>query len=59
MSPLWSNVIGASIILMMLVFCAICIWAWQPRHKKTFDALARLPADDGGVPNQPGEDDRR
>lgn len=58
MSPLWGHAIGVAIVLMMLVFGGIWFWAWLPHHRNAFDALARLPMRDGGVPDQTGEDDR-
>jgi cytochrome c oxidase cbb3-type subunit IV len=42
----WGHVIGVIILLLMLTFIGIWIWAWLPYHKKTFDALARLPLND-------------
>jgi hypothetical protein len=27
----------------MLVFVGIWYWAWRPRHRASFDALARIP----------------
>jgi cytochrome c oxidase cbb3-type subunit 4 len=46
MSAFWGNAIGVGIVLLMLVFVALWLWAWSPWHKRTFDALARLPMDD-------------
>lgn len=46
MNPIWGPIAGAFIIVMMLTFIAIWIWAWLPRHKRGFDALARLPLED-------------
>ena len=46
MNPIWGPIAGAFIIVMMLTFIAIWIWAWLPRHKRSFDALARLPLED-------------
>ena len=42
---------------MMLTFIAIWIWAWLPRHKRGFDALARLPLEheDGDAAPDTGE----
>ena len=47
MNPLWGNAIGVGIALMLVVFVAIWLWAWRPYHKTTFEALARMPMDDG------------
>lgn len=46
MSAAWGHVVGIVILLMMLSFIGIWIWAWLPFHKQNFDALARLPARD-------------
>ena len=47
MSPFWGHVIGIFTIVVMLLFGGIWVWAWLPYHKRTFDALAKLPAEDG------------
>ena len=36
-------------MLLMLIFIGIWVWAWLPFHKKTFDALARMPLNDDAV----------
>ena len=36
----------------MLVFLGIWAWAWLPHHKRTFDALAKLPMEDEIPPEQ-------
>lgn len=63
MNPIWGQVAGAFIILMMLAFIGIWVWAWLPRHKRSFDALARLPLEedeDGAVADAgKGAGDRR
>lgn len=50
MSAAWGHVVGIIILLMLLSFLGVWIWAWLPFHKRSFDALARLPL---------GEDDIR
>ena len=47
MSALWGHVAGIVTVTVMLVFVGIWIWAWMPWHKRSFDALARLPMEDG------------
>jgi cytochrome c oxidase cbb3-type subunit 4 len=37
---------GIVTALLLLVFVGSCIWAWHPRHKTAFDAMARLPLDE-------------
>ncbi|MEO7057102.1 MAG: cbb3-type cytochrome c oxidase subunit 3 [Caldimonas sp.] len=51
MNPLWGQIAGASIIVMMLAFIAIWIWAWLPYHKHDFAKLARLPMQDEDAPS--------
>lgn len=46
MNPIWGQIAGAVIVLMMLTFIGIWIWAWLPYHKPTFGKLARLPLED-------------
>ena len=43
MNAMGANAIGVSIVLMLLAFVGIWLWAWLPYHRKTFDRLARLP----------------
>jgi cytochrome c oxidase cbb3-type subunit 4 len=31
---------------LMLLFVAGWIWAWSPKHKREFEAAARLPLED-------------
>jgi len=45
-SPLWGQVAGLITAILMLAFIVIWAWAWLPRHKPTFDALAKLPLED-------------
>ncbi len=46
MSPVWGQIAGVMIVLMMVSFIGIWIWLWNSKHKKKFDALARLPMED-------------
>lgn len=45
-SPVWGYVVGAFILLMMVTFIGIWIWAWRKHHKRTFNRMARLPLED-------------
>lgn len=47
MSPLWGDVVGIVTLIVMFVFIGVWVWAWLPHHKRSFDALARLPMQDG------------
>ena len=47
MTPAWGHVVGIVTLLVMVVFLAIWAWAWLPRHARDFDALAKLPMQDG------------
>lgn len=46
MSPVWGHVAGVIIVLMMLTFIGIWIWAWRKYHKSTFNRMSRLPMED-------------
>jgi cytochrome c oxidase cbb3-type subunit 4 len=51
MSELYGHFIGVMIVLIMLAFIGIWIWAWLPHHKDVFDDLAQLPLrDEDGPP---------
>ena len=43
MNPIWGQIAGVFIVLMMITFIGIWIWAWRKKHKPTFDRLAKLP----------------
>lgn len=46
MNPVWGHVAGVFIVLMMVAFIGIWVWAWLPRHRRVFGNLARLPMED-------------
>ena len=46
---------GIVTIVLMVLFIAVWIWAWQPRLRAGFEATARLAVDDA-MPE--GEDNR-
>jgi len=56
MSALYGNFIGVMIVLIMLTFIGIWIWAWLPQHERVFDDLARLPLQDDEAPPKIDED---
>lgn len=45
---------GIFTVVMLLLFVAICAWAWNGRQRKTFHEAAQLPLEadeaDGPVP---------
>jgi cytochrome c oxidase cbb3-type subunit 4 len=47
MTPFWEMVVGFFTLAVMLAFIGIWAWAWLPQHKGDFDALAKLPLQDG------------
>lgn len=59
MSPIWGHAVGVFIVLLLLVFSGVWLWAWLPYHKQAFDALARLPMHDGGALDPTSEDNQR
>jgi cytochrome c oxidase cbb3-type subunit IV len=50
-NPIWGVVVGVVIVAMMVSFIGIWVWLWNSGHKPKFDALARLPMNDGGNPS--------
>jgi cytochrome c oxidase cbb3-type subunit 4 len=46
MNPLWGHFAGVITVILMLTFIGIWIWVWSARHKRKYDALARLPMED-------------
>jgi cbb3-type cytochrome oxidase subunit 3 len=34
------------LLLMVVVFCAIVVWVYSPRRRKSMDESARIPLDD-------------
>ena len=63
MSEIHGIVSGVFTIVLMVTFLAIWLWAWRPRHRPTFDALASLPLEDlseeGEIPSVPARLARR
>lgn len=55
-SPVWGHVAGAFILLMMVSFIGIWIWAWRKHHKRTFNRMARLPMEDEPADTDTKED---
>jgi len=50
MNPFWGHLAGVLIVLMMLSFIGIWIWAWRKYHKPVFDQMAQLPMQDDDLP---------
>jgi cytochrome c oxidase cbb3-type subunit 4 len=59
MNPVWGPIAGAFIVLMMVAFIAIWVWAWLPCHKRDFAALARLPMQDDDAAADAARGERR
>lgn len=63
MSPLWGHFIGVVIVLLMMVFIGVWIWAWLPRHRRTFDELAKIPMEDplrpSGAAHEVGDEGKK
>ena len=51
MNPVWGHIAGVFIVLMLVSFIGIWIWAWRKRHKATFDRMARLPLEQDELPD--------
>jgi len=46
-NPLWGQLAGVVTVLTMTSFLGTWIWVWNARHKPKYDALARMPMNDG------------
>ncbi len=46
MNPVWGIVAGVFIVLMMVTFIGIWIWAWRSHHQRVFKRMAALPMED-------------
>ncbi|HOX70580.1 MAG: cbb3-type cytochrome c oxidase subunit 3 [Dokdonella sp.] len=57
MSPLWGHLSGVITVILLLSFIGTWIWVWSARHKRKYDALARLPMDDEAHSNANGRDE--
>ena len=58
MNPVWGVVAGVFIVLMMVTFLGIWIWAWRSRHQQVFQRMARLPLEDENEPDTDTKEDR-
>jgi cbb3-type cytochrome oxidase subunit 3 len=56
MNAAWGQVAGVVTLTLMALFIAIGIWAWRPRHRREFEALARLPMSDAPADGANDED---
>jgi len=59
MSPFWGHLAGVMIVLMMLSFIGIWIWAWRKYHKPVFDRMAQLPMQDDDPAVDPTQEKAR
>ena len=46
MNPIWGHLSGVVTVILLLTFIGIWIWVWSARHRRKYDALARLPMED-------------
>ena len=56
MNPIWGHLIGVGIVLMMLCFIGVWIWAWLPHHRPAFNTLARIPMNDERTADESSQD---
>lgn len=59
MSPFWGHLAGVMIVLMMVSFVGIWIWAWRKYHKPVFDQMAQLPMQDDDPTVDPTQEKAR
>jgi cytochrome c oxidase cbb3-type subunit 4 len=59
MSPLWGHLSGVITVILLLTFIGIWIWVWSARHKRKYDALARLPMEDKARTDARGHDEEK
>jgi cytochrome c oxidase cbb3-type subunit 4 len=45
-NPIWGHLSGVVTVILLLTFIGIWIWVWSARHKRKYEALARLPMED-------------
>jgi cytochrome c oxidase cbb3-type subunit 4 len=50
---------GLALVLLIVAFIAVCVWAWSSKRKKEFDTMSRLPLeeDSGRIPDADEEKD--
>ncbi|WP_067563112.1 cbb3-type cytochrome oxidase subunit 3 [Halofilum ochraceum] len=59
MSDIWGHVIGVVIILLIVAFVGVWIWAWLPRHHRVFSRMARVPLENDTAPGERRGDEQR
>lgn len=59
MSDIWGHLIGVVIILLIVAFVGVWIWAWLPRHHRVFSRMARVPLENDSEPRRPGNNEQR
>ena len=42
----WSFVNGVFVVILLVLFLGITIWAWSPKRKKTYQKMAALPLEE-------------
>jgi cytochrome c oxidase cbb3-type subunit 4 len=59
MSDIWGHLIGVVIILLIVAFVGVWIWAWLPRHRRVFSRMARIPLENDSTPGDHQNDEQR
>lgn len=59
MSDIWGHLIGVVIILLIVAFVGVWIWAWLPRHRRVFSRMARVPLENDSEPGDHKNDEQR
>ncbi len=59
MNDIWGHLIGVVIILLIVAFVGVWIWAWLPRHHRVFSRMARVPLENDSIPGDLRADKER
>ncbi len=49
MNPIWGNLIGVFLVILIVTFIGGWIWVWRKAHLPTFSRLAQLPLEDAAT----------
>lgn len=59
MNDIQGHLIGVVIILLIVAFVGVWIWAWLPRHHRVFSRMARVPLENDSIPGDLRTDKKR